>query len=110
MVSHLLHPLYSFAPKMMFGSGLVQCSKCKRCKTCDSGVNALFRGTEVAKIVSHQMHQFYSIRPKMVFGCVLEHFGNFRNVKGAKLVFQVCILGYRSCENCFAPNTSILLH
>jgi hypothetical protein len=28
----------------------------KRCKPCVSGVNALFRGTEIAKIISHQMH------------------------------------------------------
>jgi hypothetical protein len=44
----------------------------KRWKTCVSGVNALLRGTEVAKIISHQMHPFVS---------VLEHFGDLRNVK-----------------------------
>ena len=64
-------------------------SESKRCKTCVSGVNALFRGTEVAKIVSHQMHQFYSIRPKMMFGCVLKQFGTFRNVKRCK----TCVSG-----------------
>jgi uncharacterized protein YuzB (UPF0349 family) len=40
----------------------------KRCKTCVSGLNALFRGTKVAK------HPFYSIRPKMMFRSVSEHF------------------------------------
>jgi hypothetical protein len=66
-------------------------SECKRCKTCVSGVNALFRGTEVAKMISHQMHHFYSIRPKMMFGCVLKHFRTVWNVKDATLVFRVCI-------------------
>jgi hypothetical protein len=30
----------------------------KRCKTCISGVNLLFWGTEVEKIISYQMHPF----------------------------------------------------
>jgi hypothetical protein len=54
----------------------------KRCKTCVSGLNALFRGTEVVK------HPFYSIGPKMMFGSVTEHFANLRQVKDAKLVFR----------------------
>jgi hypothetical protein len=51
-------------------------------KTCDSGLNALFRGTEVVK------HPFYSIGPKMMFGSVSEHLANLQHVKDAKLVFQ----------------------
>jgi hypothetical protein len=47
-----------------------------------SGLNALFRGTEVVK------HPFYSIEPKMMFGSVTEHFANLRLVKDAKLVFR----------------------
>jgi hypothetical protein len=43
-----------------------------------SGLNALFRGTEVVK------HPFNSIGPKMMFGIVLEHFANLRHVKGCK--------------------------
>jgi hypothetical protein len=46
-----------------------------------SGLNALFRGTEVVK------HPFYSIGPKMRLGSVTEHFTNLRKVKDAKLVF-----------------------
>jgi hypothetical protein len=59
----------------------------KRCKTCVSVPNALFRGTQVAKMVSHLLHPLYSFAPKMMFGSVLEHFENVRNVKDAKLVF-----------------------
>jgi hypothetical protein len=54
----------------------------KRCKTYVSGLNALFRGTEVVK------HPFYSLGPKMMFGSVSEHFANLRHVKDAKLVFR----------------------
>jgi hypothetical protein len=42
----------------------------KRCKTCVSGLNALFRGTEVVK------HPFYSIGAVMMFGSVSGHFTN----------------------------------
>jgi hypothetical protein len=48
-------------------------------KTCVSGLNALFRGTKVAK------HPFYSIRPKMLFRSVSEHF----EVKRCK----ICVSG-----------------
>jgi 3'-phosphoadenosine 5'-phosphosulfate sulfotransferase (PAPS reductase)/FAD synthetase len=73
----------------------------KRCKTGVSGLNALFRGTEVVK------HPFYSIGPKMMFGSVSEHFANLRHVKWCKTcVFgpECTISGYRSCK------ASILLH
>jgi hypothetical protein len=54
-----------------------------RWKTCVSGLNSLFRGTEVAK------HPFYSIRPKMMFESVSEHFANLRHVKRCK----TCVSG-----------------
>jgi hypothetical protein len=43
-------------------------------KTCVSGLNALYRGTKVAK------DPFYSIIPKMMFRNVSEHF----DLKGCK--------------------------
>jgi hypothetical protein len=55
----------------------------KRCKTCASGLNALFRGTELAK------QPFYSIGTKMMFGSVLEHFANLLHVKRCK----TCVSG-----------------
>jgi acid stress-induced BolA-like protein IbaG/YrbA len=47
----------------------------KRCKTCVSGLNTLFRDTEIVK------HPFYSIGPKMMLGSVSEHFANLEQVK-----------------------------
>jgi hypothetical protein len=47
-------------------------------------VNALFRGTEVAKMVSHKMHAFYSIGQKMMVCIFFERFKNLRNVKDTK--------------------------
>ena len=60
----------------------------KRYKTFVSDLNALFRGTEVAKMVSQRKHPFYPIKPRMMFGGVLEHIANLRHVKDAKLVFR----------------------
>jgi hypothetical protein len=48
-----------------------------------SGLNALFRGTEVVN------HPFYSVGPKIMFGCVSEHFTNLRQVKRCR----TCVLG-----------------
>jgi hypothetical protein len=62
--------------------------RAKRWKSCVSVPNALFRGTQVAKMVLHLLHPLYSFAPKMMFGSVLEHFRNVRNVKDAKLVFR----------------------
>ena len=79
MVSEQKHPFYSIRPKMLFGSVLEHTANLphvKRSKTCVSYLNALFRGTDVAKTVSQQKHPFYSIRPKMMFGSVLENFAN----------------------------------
>jgi hypothetical protein len=53
-------------------------------KTCVSGMNVLFRGTEVVRMLSQQKHPFYSIRPKMMFGNVSENFGNPQHVKRCK--------------------------
>jgi hypothetical protein len=47
-------------------------------------VNALFRGTDLAKMVSHKMHAFYSIGQKMMVWIVFERFKNVRNVKDTK--------------------------
>jgi acid stress-induced BolA-like protein IbaG/YrbA len=54
----------------------------QRCKTSVSGLNALFRGTKVAK------HPFYSIGPKMMYVSVAEHLDNLLHVKRWKLVFR----------------------
>ena len=61
----------------------------KRCKICVSGMNALFRGTELAKMVSQRNHPFYSIRPKTMFGSVSEHFADLRHLKRLK----TCVSG-----------------
>jgi acid stress-induced BolA-like protein IbaG/YrbA len=50
----------------------------KRWKTCVSSLNALFRGTKLAK------HPFYSIETKMMFGSISEHFANLRHVERLK--------------------------
>jgi acid stress-induced BolA-like protein IbaG/YrbA len=57
--------------------------KVKRFKTCVSGLNVLFRGTEIVR------HQFYSIGQKMMFGSVSDHFTNVRLVKKCK----TCVSG-----------------
>jgi hypothetical protein len=75
-------------------------------------VNALFRGTEVAKMVLHQMLAFNSLGPWMMFGSVLGHPVNVWNVKNMQnlcIRHECTILGYRSCEISFAPNASIVL-
>jgi hypothetical protein len=82
---------------MMFGSVLehfANLQHVKRSKNCVSGLNTLFRGTELLK------HPFCSIRSKIMFGCVSEHFANLRHVKDAKLLFESesTISGYQSYE------------
>jgi hypothetical protein len=74
-------PFYSIRPKMMFGSVLEHFNNLlhvKRCKTCVLSMNALFRGTNVAK------HPFYSIGPKMIYRNVTEHFANLLHVNRCK--------------------------
>jgi hypothetical protein len=82
---------------MMFGSvseHFTNLRHVKICKSCVSGLNAMFRGTEVVK------HPFYSIGTKMMFGSVSDHFANLQQVKDAKLASdpECTILGYQSCE------------
>jgi hypothetical protein len=63
---------------MIFGSVseyVTNLRQVKRCKTCVSGLNALFRGTEVVN------HPFYSIGPKLMFASVSKHFTNLQQVK-----------------------------
>jgi hypothetical protein len=76
----------SIGPKMMFGSVseyFTNLRQVKRCKNCVSGLNALFRGTEVVK------HPFYSVGPIMMFGSVSEHFTNLWQLKRCK----TCVSG-----------------
>jgi hypothetical protein len=49
-----------------------------RWKTCVSGLNALFRGTKLAK------DPFYSIKTKMMFASASKHFANLWHVKKMK--------------------------
>jgi hypothetical protein len=70
---------------MMFGSvseHFANLRHVKDAKLVFSGLNTLFRGTEVVK------HPFYSLGPKMMFGSVSEHFANLRHVKDAKPLFR----------------------
>jgi hypothetical protein len=74
MVSHQMQLVYSIGTNMIFRSILqhfVNRPRVKRCKTCVSGPNALFWGTQVAKMVSYLLHLSYSIAPKVMFGSVL---------------------------------------
>ena len=61
----------------------------KRGKTCVSSLNALFQGTEVAKMVSLRNQPFYPIRPQTTFESVSEHFANFQHIKRGK----TCVSG-----------------
>jgi acid stress-induced BolA-like protein IbaG/YrbA len=55
----------------------------KRCNACVAGLNAQFRGTEVAK------HPFYYVGTNMMFESVSEHFANLLHVKRSK----TCVSG-----------------
>jgi hypothetical protein len=86
MISQQKHPFYSIIPQMMFGGVSEHFNNrlhAKRCKTCVSGLNALFRGTNVAN------NPFYSIIPQMMFGGVSEHFNNRLHAKRCK----TCVSG-----------------
>ena len=61
----------------------------KRYETCVSGLNALFRGTEVANMVSQRKHPIYSIIPKMKFCSGQDHFTNHQHVKR----YETCVSG-----------------
>jgi acid stress-induced BolA-like protein IbaG/YrbA len=68
----------------------------KRSKTCVSGLNALFRDTEVAK------YSFYSIGTKMIFESVTEYFANLRHVKR----WKTCV----SSLNALFQGTEVVIH
>jgi hypothetical protein len=74
-------------------------------------MNTLFWGTEVGKMVSHQMHPLYCFGPKIIFASVLEHSSTFRceTMQTLCLERKCIILEYRSCENHFLRNVSILI-
>jgi hypothetical protein len=64
--------LYCLGPKMSFGSVLehfIKLMRMKWNKTCVSGMNALFRGTEVAKIISHHAPILISWTYNDVYEC-----------------------------------------
>jgi hypothetical protein len=88
---------------MMFGSVLehfANLQHVKRCKTCVSGLNELFRGTEVAN------HLFYSIGTKMMFRIVLEHFTNLLHVTRCKACvssLNALFLGTKDAKHPFTP-------
>ena len=87
MVSQRNLPFYPIRPKMMFESvseHFANLSGVKWCKTCVFGLNSLFRGTELAKIVSQRNQPFYLIGPQMMFQSVSEHFANLWNIKWCK--------------------------
>jgi hypothetical protein len=65
-----------------------------RCITCVSGLNALFRGTEVVK------NPFYSIGPILMFASVSKHFANLQQVKDVNIAYEAeCTISrYQSRE------------
>jgi hypothetical protein len=67
-------------------------------ETCVSAPNALFKGTEVVKMISKQFHPLNSIRPKIMFGSVLEHFINLPLVKWCKTCVSVLNAVFRGTE------------
>jgi hypothetical protein len=70
---------------MMFGTvpeHFANLRDIKRCKSCVSGLNALFRGSEL------EWHPFYYIGTEMMFGTVSEHFANIWHKKDAIVVFR----------------------
>jgi hypothetical protein len=62
-------------------------------KTRVSDLNALFRGTKLAR------HPFYSTGPKMMFGSVSKHFANLRHIKRC----HTCV----SCLNALFRGTEV---
>jgi hypothetical protein len=64
----------------LWSTSLTLCTQ--KDKTCVLGLNALFRGTKVAK------HPFNSIWPKIIYWRAMEHFANLGHVKIWKLVFR----------------------
>jgi hypothetical protein len=67
-------------------------------ETSVSGLNALFRGTEVVKMISKQIHPFNSISPKIMFGSGLEHFVNLPHVERCKTCVLVLNVVFRGTK------------
>ena len=89
MVSQRYQPFYPTRPETMFESfseHFVNLQHVKRGKTCVSDQNAVFWGTEVAKMVSERNQPFHPIRPQTMFEIVSEHFANLRHVKRGKTI------------------------
>ena len=87
IVSQRNQPFSPTRPQTMFESvseHFANLRHVKRGKTCVSGLNALFWGTEVAKMVSQRNQPFYPTRPQMMFESVSEHFANLQHVKRGK--------------------------
>ena len=83
MVSQQNQPFYPIKPQTMFESvweHFVNIQHVKRGKTCVPRLDALFRGTELAKMVSQRNQPFYPIKPQMMFESVSEHFVNLQHV------------------------------
>jgi hypothetical protein len=94
------HPFSSIGPKMIYRNDTAHFANLLHVKRCTvSGLNALFWGTEVAKILSQQKHPFYSIRPQMMFESVSEHFHNLLHVKKCK----TCVSGLIALFGLGAP-------
>ena len=70
----------------------------KRGKTCVSGLNALFRGTEVAKMISQQNQPIYLGRPQTMFESASEHFADLRHVKRGKICVSSLNALFRGTE------------
>jgi hypothetical protein len=73
----------------------------KKIQTCVSGLNTLFRGTEVMK------HPFYSIGSKLIFGSVSEHFTNLQHVTICKTCVSSLNTLFRGIEVVKHPIYSI---
>jgi hypothetical protein len=106
MVSHQMHPFYFIGPKMKFGCVLEHLD-----------AKLLFRAWMYYLGVLKLRKWF---RTKCIHSTPLDdvwlYFWAFRKPSASKKMLNFCfgtvctILLYRSCENGFAPNASILLH
>ena len=104
MVSERNQPFHTIRPQTMFESvseHFANLQHVKRGKTCVSEQNAVFWGTEVAKIVSEWNQPFHPIRPQMMFESVSEHFANLWDVKRGKICVRASLpyFGVPNCEN-----------
>ena len=84
MVSQWNQQFYPIKPQMMFESvskHFVNIQHVKRGKTSVPGLDALFRGTELAKMVSQQNQPFYPVRYQTIFESVSKQFANFQHVE-----------------------------